>query len=1768
MGFLDKIGGVLGAALGVIFKPISKLLKKWLLPDVPAKEGLVLPREGSNVSIPIVYGRRKVGGITVDKNVTDGNIDFNVLGFNVNITGGNKNALLHLLVIFSHGEVEAIDEIQFNGKPSSDPQFAKKNGNKWFAIQTRLGGSDNNTAVDGVGLLNNFDTVNSKYEGLCFALITLEQDKDQTVWRGIPEITAIIRGKKCFDWRTNQTVYTENPAVHEVDYLKSTIYGKGLNDADLNYDYFTDVANSCDVIESTNSVTTTRSYYEPELGQYINLPPTVTTESFKRFTNNTIIDTERSLFDNMQEIANAFRGYFPEPDGRIAIGSEDTATSVFSFDTNNIIGKITRSTTSRNDRYNRVIVKFPNKLNDYETDEVYYPDAASQTYTDWLTEDNGVPLETTINADHCVYKAEALQLAEVAAKVSRNSDQVNFLATLEAAELDIGDVIDVTDENRGWTNVEFRISELSFNDDGTVGIAALLHNNTVYPWAGKDYDERIGGIFLGDPTNIAAPTNLAFAQDPNLSNSGEISWDHVDDAFSRGYRIEIFTIDAEPLLIVEGETTSKRFQLPLINQGVYTISVVAISTIGTISDAATLELQLIAPVAPTDIIFLTNDWDFEIQPAVVGGIGSGSTFQFDYIQGDGVGYTPTSRANGASYTATGLIPNTLYTAYARTVNAFGESVWYSEATTTTQVGAQVQPFLDNIETELDDAQDAIDALGETQTVNFAATTGLIDDINVDIGLINTDITTIENDITTIDANIELIDAQAQRDRFELRTVFENTEEADLELLRGLTNDAASREVLRQQSGEQQVLIDASVFVDPNTGQIINKAFSYSDGLFTQAELRIDGVEGEITAAVDRIETTETGITGLSAELALVPAQITATATAIVSESIAALEPAFVFNFFDSAQGWVAVNGTVTSQTNQIAVTWGDIENASLGYDADNNKLIRVAIERTGGSGWVGNVVIERDNATTETFAGIITEPPASGSSILLIDFSGLANYSGVIDRVRLTLGASVADTFVVSSITVGKADATTQDLQNITARVTQAELDIDANEGAITQRVTVTDYNNDTVTFSNVETTVDGLNSIISLEATRQSLIDNDTIANANTALIEIDALDGTVTTLAETVTANQETNETTFTQVSNELDSVNGRITNNTFGIITDGGDAELESLTSLFAELDIATIRKSELDRNFIFADAIQQLNVDIGETGAIAESILNLTAAINSTDVQVVAVADRVTQAEVDIDGNASALDQTNLSVTDLSTNLSAAIDRIDLVELDVDGNATAISTVEGQVNNPETNASVLYGFVQQAQADADGANTVNTVLSGQINDPINNASALYGFVQQAQTDADGNATSITNLTNRVSNTETGITAAVLRIDAVELDADGNANAISTLEGKVDDPTNNTSALYGFVQTAQSTADGAVSSVTALTNRVESNEDFADAQLILNTAYDSDLDTLTARAFLGVDINNRVTGINIAGEPDETVIDFIGDKIRFIRPNDLTAAFEWDDVNDTFVFDGKIIATDSTFTGTVTASSISGGTVTGGAISGGTIDGTTITGTTIIGGVFQAIGANFMRIISGDAFGVNNLLEWYGEKNATTFDVGTGQAILAGLTKVNGIEWKDDQGIAFTSGTIIAGTLTVSKQSSELTQTPSIETGAFGSNGGQIAINCSGFASFGLTENGDTCGIGEPNPQIVIRLYDISSGSNVLVNQQTFTGSISCFYDLENDESRKSYNVNGSFTFFDNGLNTSNRNYRVEATISNMDLFPLNNRNQRLSILTQEA
>lgn len=681
MGLFKSIGKFFGKALKVMTFGASSYLwkkfKEWMTPDMPDKEALKVQRQGSNHPIPVVYGERILGAIIVDKNTQD-------------IPDGIDNDLLHMFAVFCHGEIEGFVEFFFNGVSWNDKRWRQDPENpsspKWFTYEVRLG-TTAQTAMNGFGKFNRFSVATSKYEGLACAIFTFRQNADGNVWNGEPEITARIKGKKCFDPRSTLTVYTENPALHLLDYLKSPIYGKGLPDSLIDINSFINVAN---IADTTQTATVDTQICQTVEGVYSCTGSPSETVTFKRFTHNNIIDTDAEIFDNVKEIANSFRGYFPESAGIVQIACEKEENPVFSFSEANIVEEISSSVPGRNSRHNRVTVRFPNKANNFKMDEVSYPEPDSGLYSVWLAEDYNLPQEKVVTIETIVHKAEAIQLARLMAVISRNSEFVSFTADSTAIECDVGDVVTVSNSTRGWVNRTFRIAKMTFNDDETIQIEAMQHDNAIYPWVSPTYTNVIGGSNLGDPASVPAPTGLSIAYDTTLATTGTLTWVATPNAFTSGFVVTVLSGVTE---IYKTETISKAYTIPRLDVGNYSIQVKAKTTIGTFSPISTIAFTLAIPVAPTDIAFTSGNFDIEARP-VLAGIGLGTTFEY------ATDAPWTIRGRGLSLVITSLTPATTYTIYARTVNAYGVSAWFSKNASTNYDQSKLDPFLTAITNEL------------------------------------------------------------------------------------------------------------------------------------------------------------------------------------------------------------------------------------------------------------------------------------------------------------------------------------------------------------------------------------------------------------------------------------------------------------------------------------------------------------------------------------------------------------------------------------------------------------------------------------------------------------------------------------------------------------------------------------------------------------------------------------------------------------------------------------------------------------------------------------------------------------------------------------------------------------------------------------------------------------------------------------------------------------------------------------------------------------
>ena len=1272
------------------------------------------------------------------------------------------------------------------------------------------------------------------------------------------------------------TTFT-NPATGLKDYLTNDIYGKGLPTSLMNLSSFSygEALSDSDVEEQVGS------------GVMRDL-----------FSCNVALDTSKTVLENVNTLLKPMRGWLPVLNGKLTLIIEEDAAAVgVPILENDIIemGKITDG--KKNNKYNRVAVSYRDPEADGSKLEAVYPEKNSAIEAELLAEDNGVVLEKSVELETCRNYYEALEFAKTYLEVSRQQTRTRIVLPKWATIYQVGDIVPVSHSFPGWNGKLFRIESTSESRE-EVELTVREHQPYIYDFFGEGNKPELPDTSYS-PVTPDAPTDISIEHIYSNFIHMRVNWVSLAPRFD--YRV--LSQDGE--VLENKRIASNSVELKGFALGEYRFQVRALGGLAQRSGWAEIALVMQEPGVPTSIQVNASNFELEIIPFLAGS-DSATAFKYaiSYDEADSEPPTP-HRGPSHTYTFTGLNSNTPYKIWVSSHNALGQSQWVSvDALTTANSG----PLVDILAPTFEAVDFRIDALA----LSFD---------NIDEKFIN-----FSSRFEEFEAQTLAVQKQEQVTR----------EQAEALLLQSISENAGYQLELARRIEAGEELTNAVVYRDPENGLIVNRAFQYADDKFTEAALVIDGVEGEITAAVKRIETTEDELINLSSELALIPGAITATATAIVSESLSALEPAHAFNFFDSAQGWQAVNGTLSAGVNEITVTHGDIENATLNYAASGNKLIRVSLERLAGEGFTGTVIIERDDATVETYANYVEE-----SSILLIDFSAMANYTGTITRVRLVLGASVADEFKITSIIIGKADATTQDLANITARVNKAEIDINANNAAITQRVTSSYFESNAVTFSNVEQTINALDSIISLEATRQELIDEDVVNKANSAAVFINGQTGTIQQLVQVFEQDIDDVETSISDVQQQINGLG--ITEQVAGLAStqiqtyDVQSALLQQAVSNLS--DYLTDAENEQS----IALAVNQLEIDVSPEGSLAQNIASLQSATVANGSAITASNQRLSKVETDAEGNASSIAQLNLSVSGVDSALSGALTRIDSVEVLAGDNTTAISALEGRATSIEGDVDANFSLATQANATADG-----------------NASAI----NQVELDVLG-------LNNSLS-------AAIGRIDSVEVDAEGNATAIASLEATVNDASTGLSATNTLAQQASTTASNAdgkadanASAITSITSRVEGAETDAGAALTLAAQLDTDLEQYRAIAQLAVDSNGNVALIQLDATPSITQILFKAAQLAMLDQDDNPRVF-WDNSKGRFVFDGEIRANAGYFEGLLRSASS------------------------------ENLGTNFMELSNPDGFGPDNLSYYYGPKFLTAGKVDYNQATKANATQ----------------------------------------------------------------------------------------------------------------------------------------------------------------------
>lgn len=247
-----KLGTTIAAALAIaaVVAAAQLLLAKLTKPDKPKgfkPPEFALQDRTQSVRQAITYWRVVYGKVLVSGPVIA-----------VETTGDNE--FLHWVFPVASHEVEAIDTIYLNERPILDSELDGNgdvttgfyfSGSAYVRITKHLGTTGQTADAGLVSAVSNW-TTNHRLRERAYIYIRLRRNRD-LFGAGIPNMAALVRGKKVYDTRSSTTIYSTNPALCLRDYLQDDKRGPAANvSLEIDDTYTTSAANTCDEMVAHN----------------------------------------------------------------------------------------------------------------------------------------------------------------------------------------------------------------------------------------------------------------------------------------------------------------------------------------------------------------------------------------------------------------------------------------------------------------------------------------------------------------------------------------------------------------------------------------------------------------------------------------------------------------------------------------------------------------------------------------------------------------------------------------------------------------------------------------------------------------------------------------------------------------------------------------------------------------------------------------------------------------------------------------------------------------------------------------------------------------------------------------------------------------------------------------------------------------------------------------------------------------------------------------------------------------------------------------------------------------------------------------------------------------------------------------------------------------------------------------------------------------------------------------------------------------------------
>ena len=432
--------GVVAAAGAVA---IANKLAKSMTPDLGSAaefgaqgaQGIMVNKTGSSQPLPVIYGLTRTGGIRVFAH-TEGTV------------GDYENAYLHLVFAIGEGEMNKCSEIFFDGVSAGTCSSAGATDPGSWSISSPWSGkvnmyfrpgTDSQSAIS--ALTSKASWTDPRFRGIAYAYLRLEYDED--VWKnGLPEVTFNVEGKKVPATSDGTTLgYSDNPARCVLDYLTNTRYGKGIAPADLDLTSFAAAETYCNT---------------------------------KGFHTRGNVSTNGTIHANLIDILSSCRGYLAFGNKYRMLIDQASSETPFEITKDNIIGNIDYVLGDKTTMFNKMTAKFLDESTEYKDNIKVLASSSLKT------KDNGMDLEAEIPMPFTKTASVVNQILTEEINQSRQSHMIQLKCTVDAIDLQVGDLVNVTNETFGITQKTFRVLNTIIEPSSEITLSLREYDADVY----------------------------------------------------------------------------------------------------------------------------------------------------------------------------------------------------------------------------------------------------------------------------------------------------------------------------------------------------------------------------------------------------------------------------------------------------------------------------------------------------------------------------------------------------------------------------------------------------------------------------------------------------------------------------------------------------------------------------------------------------------------------------------------------------------------------------------------------------------------------------------------------------------------------------------------------------------------------------------------------------------------------------------------------------------------------------------------------------------------------------------------------------------------------------------------------------------------------------------------------------------------------------------------------------------------------------------------